>query len=95
MTHISLLEDISVSNISKLQEVQALREKNESLRMTIEAGRLTERGFKNSSPQKIKYYSTWLPSFSIFMALFNFIAPSIGDNSQSTLPLFQMVLMKL
>lgn len=32
------------------------------------------------------------------MALFNFIAPHVGDNSQSTLPLFQqfiMVLMKL
>ena len=97
MTHISLLEDISVSNTSKLQEVQALRKENESLRMTIEAERLTERGFKNYSPQKIKY-STGLPSFSTFMALFNFIAPSIGDNSQSTLPLFQqflMVLMKL
>lgn len=98
MTHISQLEDMSVSNISKLQEeVQALREENESLRMTIESERLTEEGFKNYSPQKIKYF-TGLPSFSTFMALFNFIAPSVGDNSQSTLPLFQqflMVLMKL
>jgi hypothetical protein len=98
MTHISQLEDISVSNVSKLQEeVQALREENERLRMTIESERLTEEGFKNYSPQKIKYF-TGLPSFLTFMALFNFIAPSISDNSQSTLPLFQqflMVLMKL
>jgi hypothetical protein len=36
------LEDMSVSNISKLQEeVQALREENERLRMTIESERLT------------------------------------------------------
>ena len=87
MTHISQLEDMSVSNISKLQEIQALRGE----RMTIESERLTE-GFKNYSRQKIKYF-TGLPSFSTFMALFNFIAPSVGDNSQSTLPLFQQFLM--
>ena len=43
---------MSVSNISNLQEVQALREENKSLRMIIELERLTEERFKNYSPQK-------------------------------------------
>ena len=60
---------------------------------------MTERAFKGYSPQKVKYF-TGLPSIATIMALFNFIAPHIGDSthSQCTLPLFQqfvMVLMKL
>ena len=100
MNDISQLEDMSVGSISKLQEeVQRLREDNERLRKAIESERLTEEGFKSYSPQKIKYF-TGLPSLAVFTALFNFIAPYVGDSAstQTTLPLFQqfvMVLMKL
>ena len=100
MNDISLLENMCDNSISKLQkELQTLKEENERLRNVIESERMTERAFKGYSPQKVKYF-TGLPSIATIMVLFNFIAPHIGDSTQSqcTLPLFQqfvMVLMKL
>ena len=77
--------------VSKLQkELQTLKEENERLRNVIESERMTERAFKGYSPQKVKYF-TGLPSIATIMALFNFIAPHIGDS----IYIFVMVLMKL
>ena len=53
---------------TKRKHVEAQRrqeEENERLRMTIEVERLTEEGFKNISPLKIKYF-TGRPFFQPF-----------------------------
>ena len=96
MDYISQLKDMSVGCIWSCKRCRHLEKKMKDYGKQLNQ-RLTEEGFKNYSPQKIKYY-TGLPSLATFMVLFNFIAPHVGDNSQSNLPLFQqfiMVLVKL
>ena len=95
---VSVMTDMSTSYISQLEEeAQRLHEENHQLKQALESEQLTEKAFKSFPSSKIKHF-TGLPSFLTLMAVLNFIAPLVPNNSCSTLPKFQeflMVLLKL
>ena len=92
---VSVMTDMSMSYISQLEEEdQRPREENHELKQALESEQLTEKAFKSFPSSKIKHF-TGLPSFVTLMAVFNFIAPLVLNNSGSTLSKFQQFLMVL
>ena len=89
----SVMTEMTMEDLSRLeQDIQQLREDNRHLREAITRQALDEQSLESDN-NKVRFF-TGLPSFTILMALYNFICPCVKE-SLAGLPRFQQFLVVL
>ena len=89
----SVMTEMTMEDLSRLeQDIQQLREDNRHLREVITRQALDEQSLESDN-NKGRFF-TGLPSFTILMALYNFISPCVKE-SLAGLPRFQQFLVVL